>query len=976
MLSIQLITDHLYLFFELTGIIISKSMKSTFAGKPVSLVSLLAFLFVFTLNVCSVFGMRAQTLTPITTNFDKESTPDQKKEVLFYDDFNQDPVNPIVSSGDPAVDYTIWTTVDPPSEGSGTALIEAYAPEDGVLKLLARQSTSQTGNRTEVSAPLSTYNEHFNPVLSANADTLVWVFTAKQNRNSSGGTSGFNGTNTGMAVVLASDSSMWSSQQGSHAKGYAITFLKPEGNMYCVSLSRFDGGLSNYTIIAGNMAEDVFSEFRTWVTVKVMYIPGTNEWSLFFRDEQSQTTKGDVFYSSDMKLIETVEDDTFTYLEMTHFGFALNTPAPGASGANGNAFWVDDYIVSVGSVDKERFTISTTVTGTGGKIVRAPDQDDYPAGSEVELIAVPDVGYEFECWGGEVNSIQNPLTVTINSQLNITASFTKAGELPVGEKLIHFDEVLLEAVKKQIEQNNAFFVNAYNSLISDANKELNKAANPVTNKTQVPPSGSKNDYLSLAPYWWPNPDTPDGLPWIHKDGQVNPLTRGDNTDQVRLSNFFTSIELLSFAYYFSNDIRYAIKAIDLLNIWLVNSETRVNPHANFAQGIPGINTGRKIGIIEWSSVYQVIVAMQMMDKKGVLPANTKTGVNEWLSDWSVWLRTSDFGIEESNMGNNHGTKYDFQALGLLLYEGKTADAIKLVNDFKTKRIASQIQPNGAQPSELSRTKSVNYSTMNLWGMTQVAQMGWQVGVDLWDYESSDGRSIRKAYEFLLPYVLGEQTWTWTQITNSGAVNALNTLTKPLFSRASTIFHEDLIPQSENAGDGLSYLDKLRYPPRERLFIEEVGKANIFINVNPNQGVVNKNPDQFIYEPGEDVVLTAEPNTGFEFVNWTGDITSDENPLTIKLDSTIYITANFEQASGIDEKIMGIFKVYPNPSKGVFTVEIDHKASYNVYNLSGVRLKEGKEYSTFHLNMNGFPKGMYLLEIITPEGITIERLILE
>jgi hypothetical protein len=102
------------------------------------------------------------------------------------------------------------------------------------------------------------------------------------------------------------------------------------------------------------------------------------------------------------------------------------------------------------------------------------------------------------------------------------------------------------------------------------------------------------------------------------------------------------------------------------------------------------------------------------------------------------------------MGNNHGTKYDFQVLGLLLYEGKTADATKLVNDFKTKRIESQIEPDGSQPSELSRTKSVNYSTMNLWGMTQVAQMGWQVGVDLWNYESSDGRSIRKAYEFLLP----------------------------------------------------------------------------------------------------------------------------------------------------------------------------------------------------------------------------------
>jgi hypothetical protein len=235
------------------------------------------------------------------------------QSVLFYDSFNQSPVNPIVNSGDPAVDYTVWTTVSNLDAGGGTALIEEYAPGDGMIKLLARNNpNTQTGNRTEVSAPLSAYNASFNPVLSANTEILEWVFTAKQNRNSTGGTTGFSGTQTGMAVVLASDSSVWATDQGSNASGYAITFLKPEGSMYCVSLSRFDGGLSNYTVIAGNKTEDVFSEFRTWVTVKVTYQPSTNEWRLFFRDEKSMVNKGNVFNSAGMKLIDIVVDDTFT----------------------------------------------------------------------------------------------------------------------------------------------------------------------------------------------------------------------------------------------------------------------------------------------------------------------------------------------------------------------------------------------------------------------------------------------------------------------------------------------------------------------------------------------------------------------------------------------------------------------------------------------------------------------------------------
>ncbi len=362
----------------------------------------------------------------ITANFEMIGIPEQNREVLFYDDFNQNPVNPIVRSGDPAVDYTLWTTVDPPSEDGGTALIEEFAPGDRMIKLLARHSaTTQTGNRTEVSAPLSSYKAPFNPILSLNQDTLEWVFTAKQNRNSAGGSQGFNGTNTGLAVVLASDSSMWGSQQGSYAKGYAITFLKPDNSNYCVSLSRFDGGLSNYTIIAGNREEDVFSDRRNWVTVRVTYIAATNEWNLFFRDEEALNSKGDIFNRRGMRFIETVVDDTFTDLEMTHFGFALNTPAPGAIGAGGNAFWVDDFMVSFVSIEAPRIVINTSVIG-GGQITKSPDQEDYAVDSEVELTAIPDGGYVFEGWSGDVESTDNPLTVTLTSNMNITANFTVA----------------------------------------------------------------------------------------------------------------------------------------------------------------------------------------------------------------------------------------------------------------------------------------------------------------------------------------------------------------------------------------------------------------------------------------------------------------------------------------------------------------------------------------------------------------------
>jgi hypothetical protein len=361
----------------------------------------------------------------ITANFGLESIPVQNKTVLFYDNFNQEPVNPIIQSGDPVADYTIWTTVDPPSLEGGTALIEAYESGDGLLKLLARHSaTEQAGNRTEVSGLLSVYNAAFNPVLSANSDTLEWLFTAKQNRNSAGGTNGFNGTNSGMAVVLAADSSSWGSQQGSNSRGYAVTILKPDAGNYCISLSKFDKGLSNYTVIAGNKVEDIFIDRRNWVTVRVTYIPGTNEWNLFFRDEESITEKGNIFNTDGMRLIESVVDDTFTNIEMTHFGFALNTPAPSAGGANPNAFYVDDFLVSRLGGDLRLFTITTAVVGgTGGEIIMEPEQVAHPSGSLVELVAIPDEGFEFVGWTGDVISTANPLSVMMNSDKDIKANF-------------------------------------------------------------------------------------------------------------------------------------------------------------------------------------------------------------------------------------------------------------------------------------------------------------------------------------------------------------------------------------------------------------------------------------------------------------------------------------------------------------------------------------------------------------------------
>ena len=56
----------------------------------------------------------------------------------------------------------------------------------------------------------------------------------------------------------------------------------------------------------------------------------------------------------------------------------------------------------------------------------------------------------------------------------------------------------------------------------------------------------------------------------------------------------------------------------------------------------------------------------------------------------------------------------------------------------------------------------------------LATLGERVGVDLWHYRTADGRSIRQAVDFLVPYAAGERTWTFDQITpfSASAIQAI------------------------------------------------------------------------------------------------------------------------------------------------------------------------------------------------------------
>jgi uncharacterized repeat protein (TIGR02543 family) len=72
----------------------------------------------------------------------------------------------------------------------------------------------------------------------------------------------------------------------------------------------------------------------------------------------------------------------------------------------------------------ETYTINTIVNGEGS-IIKNPNHQAYPQGSQVELYAVPDNGWTFSGWSGDLTGSTNPRTIIMDGDKTVTAIFTQ-----------------------------------------------------------------------------------------------------------------------------------------------------------------------------------------------------------------------------------------------------------------------------------------------------------------------------------------------------------------------------------------------------------------------------------------------------------------------------------------------------------------------------------------------------------------------
>ena len=268
--------------------------------------------------------------------------------------------------------------------------------------------------------------------------------------------------------------------------------------------------------------------------------------------------------------------------------------------------------------------------------------------------------------------------------------------------------------------------------------------------------GGPNDFYSNGDYWWPDPKKPDGLPYIKRDGETNPENFTAHRDCMLGSR--DAVAALAAAWMVTGDVKYPEKAAALLGTFFIDPSTRMNPTLEYAQAIPGVTSGRGIGIIDTLHLIEIPKAVEAMENSAAFTRELRDGLRAWFRDYVKWMTESKNGKEEAATRNNHAVAYFLQ---LAVFAEFTNDEVRLAEcrqRFKEVFVPTQMAEDGSFPQELARTKPYGYSIFQLDNMATLCQVLSTSEESLWEFELPDGRGIRRAMAFLHPYLADKATW--------------------------------------------------------------------------------------------------------------------------------------------------------------------------------------------------------------------------
>jgi hypothetical protein len=324
--------------------------------------------------------------------------------------------------------------------------------------------------------------------------------------------------------------------------------------------------------------------------------------------------------------------------------------------------------------------------------------------------------------------------------------------------------------KQRMDQLSQYEISFYQQQNADI---LNIKLPSITqNTSDIKKITGANNFTSLAPYYHLNPDSPTGFPYVRKDGIRNIESRKSSDNQY-FGPMFSLFYPLCLLYYFTKNEDYAIKAIQALQTFFINEETKMNPDLTYS----GIVIGNSIddlhirgAIIDVNNLSLFPDLIELLKPSIHWTTETENSMTLWFDSLSDWFKTSPRGVLQSGYNHNIKTSYMKQLCSYLYFCGKQDEAKTYLENNLKNLLSAQIDNEGKQVLEIDRVQNRHYSNFNLTLLVNLATTAKSLDVDVWNYEDSEGKgSIRKAMNYLCYYYLYPEEWTSSNEQNNSAM---------------------------------------------------------------------------------------------------------------------------------------------------------------------------------------------------------------
>lgn len=581
------------------------------------------------------------------------------------------------------------------------------------------------------------------------------------------------------------------------------------------------------------------------------------------------------------------KDTQITVVAAPSTGYTFTNWTEGATVVSTNA----SYAVTVTSNRTlvANFTVNTftlNVNAVNGTVTKVPNQTTFNYGTSVLLTATPAAGYSFTGWTGDATGTSNSLTITMNSNKNITANFA-------------------------LTPADTYTLNVTSSLGGTAVKNPNQAG--YANGTSVQVTATPNTGYSFS--GWSGDAT----------GTTNPLPVTMNSDKNIVANFtLTPVITYSLTVIANNGV--VVKNPNQANYNQGSTvQLTATPNSGYTfTGWSGDATGTTNPLTVTMNSNKNITAIFTL-----IPASTYTlnvtavnGTVEKNPSQATYLAGTNVQLTATPNSGYSFTGWSGDATGSenpLLVQMNSNKNITAIFTL-TPTITYTLNVTAVNGTIVKNPNQPNYNQGTTVQLTATPNNGY-----IFSGWSGDASGTNNPL-------------TVTMNSNKNITANFTLIPASTYTLNATAINGSVTknPNSPTYASG-SIIQLTATPNTGYTFTSWGGDAtgstnplNVTMNANKEivanfsiitytllvisvNGDVVKNPEQIEYNYGENVELTATANSGYTFDSWSGDATGSTNPITVLMDKNKNVTANYVVAPpsgpvGIDLGSAGNFAI--------------------------------------------------------------------